>query len=326
MTRSFKLLLVTTACFASLVAPSGAATVVNGGFESGLGGWTTSSVGTGVWLPYSAGQDLGGLVPPQPRVGSFAAVTDMSGPSSVVLFQDVALEPGHRHSFSVFRSYYNDAPNWSFSSPLSFSVDDSPNQHFSINVLRGGADPRSANPADVLAKVDAPVPSSPLETNSWDQKSADLSAFAGQTVRLRFVVVDTEARLHLAIDDAAISSVDIAPPAISNPSFSGGKFKFTSDSAGSASITVTRQAAGKRSGKRCVKPTSRNRSKRNCKRWLKVGKTQVSGVLAGSNAIAVKTSSLKPGRYRVTMVATDASGLKSKPVTKSFTIRKKKRR
>jgi hypothetical protein len=328
MTRSIKLLLATSICLALFAAPVGAATVVNGSFESGLTGWTTDAeTPVGGWVTYNAGDALGsGITPPTPLNGSAASVTDMTGESSLAMYQDVALEVGYKHNLSLYRSYYNNAASWFFPSPASFSVSADPNQQYSIDVLKAGADPRTANPADVLAKVDAPTPASPLSTSNWEQKTADLSAFAGQTVRLRFVVVDTTNYLHLAVDDVAIASQDNTPPVVTSPSFSGGKFKFTSDSVGFATIGLEKSVAGKRSGKRCVKPTSRNRSKRNCKRWVKVGKPQTSGVFIGANSIAVKTSSLKPGRYRVTMIATDGSGLKSTPVSKTFTIRKKKRR
>lgn len=322
MNRSLKLLLAISLCLA-FAAPASAATVVNGGFESGLSGWTADHVGSGEWVTYSAGTTLpSSIAPPSPRVGAVGAVSSMLGQSSVVLYQDVVLEPAYRHVLSFFSSYFNNAPQWILPASYSLGVE---NQQFSADVLRAGADPRTANPADILAKVDAPTASSPL-TVTWGQKTADLTAFAGQTVRIRFVVVDTINFLHYAIDDVAITSADNTPPTITRPSFSNGKLRFTSDGAGSATVWIERKSPGKRSGKRCVKPTKRNKSKRNCKRWVKVGKSQASGILTGANSITVKTSSLKPGSYRVAMTATDASGIKTKPVYKTFKIRKKKKR
>lgn len=55
-------------------------------------------------------------------------------------------------------------------------------------------------------------------------------------------------------------------------------------------------------------------------RWVGVGRKSMSG-RAGANRLALRSRRLARGRYRVTVVATDAAGNRSRTVRKSFRIR-----
>jgi hypothetical protein len=103
----------------------------------------------------------------------------------------------------------------------------------------------------------------------------------------------------------------------------GTTFKFQLSEAGSVAITIARQLPGKRSGKRCVAPTKKLRKKKSCKRYKTVGTLKRTGV-AGANMVAfsgrLAKRALALGRYRATIVATDAAGNKSVAKTASFRL------
>jgi hypothetical protein len=96
--------LVVTAILA-VPGVSSAATIVNGGFETGsFTGWTVvnQSGGSGDWFVYTGtASPQSGFAIAAPPEGTHAAVTDQTGPGSHVLYQDVALEAGFKHTLSL---------------------------------------------------------------------------------------------------------------------------------------------------------------------------------------------------------------------------------
>jgi len=101
----------------------------------------------------------------------------------------------------------------------------------------------------------------------------------------------------------------------------GTAFRFTLSEAADVRIRFERQLPGRRvkvkGRRRCVKPTRKNRAKTKCSRWTNAGLLGRSAN-AGPNSIAfsgmLAGKALKAGSYRATLAATDAAGLKSKPV------------
>ena len=89
-------------------------------------------------------------------------------------------------------------------------------------------------------------------------------------------------------------------------------------------FNIERKAKGRRkAGKRCAKPTRRNRHGRKCTRYVKVG-SFANASAAGQNS---KTFSgklgrhaLKPGSYRATLTARDAAGNASTPKVLTFKV------
>lgn len=204
-----------------------AANVVNGNFESGtLRGWQVSqAIGAGNWFAY-AGTDapIGSKRPtpadpvqPPPQ-GRFAVIADQANPDSLILYQDIALEAGFNHQLSLL-AYYNSYKPIAIPSPDTLSVDDEAlrlpngkvqqNQQFRIDVIRPEAPLESLNPADVLRPVFATKlakkPDDPLSMPPT-RFTADLSAFAGQTVRIRIAIAVTEEVLNAGVDAVSISS------------------------------------------------------------------------------------------------------------------------
>lgn len=102
----------------------------------------------------------------------------------------------------------------------------------------------------------------------------------------------------------------------------GTSFGFRLDRNAIVRLRFEQLVSGRRSGKRCVKATKANRTKRACHRIQKRGTLTATG-RAGTNRIAFRGKlvgrTLKPGRYRVQITAT-ADGKSSKAVTMTFTI------
>lgn len=87
-------------------------------------------------------------------------------------------------------------------------------------------------------------------------------------------------------------------------------------------LSFEQLVSGRRSGKRCVTATKKNRAKRACTRTERRGSLTVAGK-PGANGLEfrgrVGSRTLKPGRYRVRVVAS-ADGTTSKTMTRTFTI------
>jgi hypothetical protein len=210
------------------LAPAGAkaATVVNGGFESGtLQGWQVyQATHFGDWFAYSGTVTPIGAkrkkqeervepvqAPPQ---GSYAAVTDAITDDTLVLYQDVALEPGRGHQLDLL-AYYDSYKPIAVPTPDTLSVADEAlrlpngkfqeNQQFRIDVIRPDAPLESLDPADVLRTVFRTKLGDP-PTMGPKRLSASLSAFAGQTVRIRIANAVTEEVFNAGVDAVSIST------------------------------------------------------------------------------------------------------------------------
>ena len=201
-----RLLTFVTASVALLAVPStaGAATVTNGGFETGsLSGWQTQNTGSG-WFAYSGTASPTNALPiAAPPQGSFAAVTDQVGQGTRILYQDVALEPGQTHALSLYVYYKSNSP---IAHPATDSLDYFvvPNQQYRIDVMKPSAPLTSINPADILLPIFRTATGDPT-TLAPTMMTADLAPFAGQTVRLRFAEVDGAGYFNASTDAVSIA-------------------------------------------------------------------------------------------------------------------------
>jgi hypothetical protein len=170
-------------------------TLANGGFESGLCQWMSSTNGPAAWV-VNDGSSLPpfGLPTLSPRFGGHDAVMNEGGPSLGVLYQDFVVPAAGEVDFSYA---YVDWDGWSTDTdPFDLSGD---NQWLSVDVLVGGADPKSLNPTDIITTIARPGGSDPT-FQDWSDVAVDLSGYVGQTVRVRFLAVDTNAPLNLYVD------------------------------------------------------------------------------------------------------------------------------
>jgi hypothetical protein len=104
----------------------------------------------------------------------------------------------------------------------------------------------------------------------------------------------------------------------------GTTFRYRLSAAGTVKIAIARAVPGRRSGKRCVKPTKRLAKKRRCTRFRTAG-TLTRTATAGANATKftgrIGRKPLKPGRYRAAIVETQAGAAgPSEQRTVNFTV------
>jgi len=212
------MLIFTLALAAVAPASAGAATVVNGGFESGdFAGWQVrSSTGAGKWYAYKGTappipHERGAVSVQPPPQGAFAAIADELNPETLLLYQDLQLEPGTSYRLSLL-AYYDSYSALAVPSPDTLSVDEEvlgpkTNQQFRIDLVKPSAPLDSVQPEDVLLNL--------FQTRSGGgrrmgptQLIGELAPFAGQTVRLRIAVAATEEVLSAGVDAVSLSAPD----------------------------------------------------------------------------------------------------------------------
>jgi hypothetical protein len=151
----------------------------------------------------------------EPPQGTYAATTDEANPDSLILYQDVALGAGFNYQLSLL-AYYDSYEPIVVPVPDTLSVDDGvlggqSNQQFRIDVMKPDAPLESVEPADILRTVFATKPRDP-ETMPPTRLTANLSAFAGQTVRLRIANAVDEEVFNAGVDAVSISSTPAPRP------------------------------------------------------------------------------------------------------------------
>jgi hypothetical protein len=118
-------------------------------------------------------------------------------------------------------------------------------------------------------------------------------------------------------------------PAIAKRVRRGTRFAYSLSEPARVVFTIERRLPGRKVGRKCKKPTRSKRSKKRCTRYKRFGRFAQQG-RAGKNAKKfsgkVGKKKLKPGTYRVTLVATDPTGNRSVPKRLTFTVVRRKRR
>jgi len=191
--------------------PSQQAVVIDD-FESGtLADWSVKVNGKGGWFIYTKGQtppDPSKSDPnfpfsvPDPPQGKFAAVTDMNGPGSRMLYRDVKLDGRYSLHLTVF--YVNVGV---FSSPATLDYDTiGDNQQFRIDLLPASSPVDSVAKEKVLVNIFHTSPGDP-DRRAPSDVSLDLSAWQGQTVRLRLASVDNRGPLRVGVDNIRLEPI-----------------------------------------------------------------------------------------------------------------------
>ena len=130
-------------------------------------------------------------------------------------------------------------------------------------------------------------------------------------------VRQTHAVFRVGTKPTAIAAASKRPPI-------GTTFRFSLDRAATVTITISRSEPGRRSGKRCVKPTEKLAHNKRCTRSVRAGVLTRHGKQA-SNSVAfsgrVGRSALKPGSYVATFVATAGSSSSSPKILRFKIVR-----
>ncbi|MEJ7809525.1 MAG: hypothetical protein WKG32_03825 [Gemmatimonadaceae bacterium] len=192
--------------------------IVNGSFEvnGGVGtrifaGWTVvdlpGSAVPGSWfVQRGTASPLNSFLVASPTDGLFAAMTDQNGPGAHLLYQDVTVPAGG--ATLSFDLYLNNHASGYFS-PNTLSFVGVPNQQFRVDIMNPAA-PVDDVGAGVLQTVYRTLPGHPLVLG-YRTVTADLSAHAGRTVRLRFAEVDNQLFFNVGVDNVRLGAA--LPPA-----------------------------------------------------------------------------------------------------------------
>ena len=189
-------------------------------FESGtLTQWTANRNGAGNWFVYQNGRtppDRAQSDPnvpfsvPDPPQGKFAAVTDMNGPGSRILYRDVTLDGRYMLQLTVFYVSGIDGLSGyssSFVTPSTLTANAGANQQFRIDLIRTSAPIESLSGDDVYANIFQTSAGDPQQKGPTDI-NFDVSPWAGQTVRLRLASVDNQGPLRAGVDDIRLYPMD----------------------------------------------------------------------------------------------------------------------
>jgi hypothetical protein len=119
----------------------------------------------------------------------------------------------------------------------------------------------------------------------------------------------------------------LGTPTISPSRLKPGKkaiIKYSLSEAATVAFSVERALPGRRSGKSCGKPTTKNAGKKKCTRYVKLKGGFSQRGRKGSNKLSFNgklgKKKLAPGSYRLRAVATDAAKNKSAAKLRSFRI------
>ena len=292
--------LVSVACAFSLGAwllagVASAELVTNGGFETGdFAGWHVQdqSASGGTWSVYSGTTSPFSSHPiPAPPEGTHAAISDQTDSASSILYQDVALPPGttDKLSMSVYYTSYT-----TIDAPPSLDYTVMGNQQFRIDVMSPSAPLTSVAPSDILKTIFA-TQTGASETMAPTVFTSDLSAFAGQTVRLRVAQVDNSDYLNAGVDAVSITA---SPSAATQPatavSLTGATLNGTVNPAGDATTYHFEYGTTTTYGTSTV--------------------AQSAGSDAAPHPESAPISGLQPGStYHYRIVATNSSGTAAGP-------------
>ena len=218
MTSSLKTTLPLLGLAAALAVPARADLLSNGGFESGLSGWTiVDQIGSDGTFSVQSGtaSPVNGSAVPAPPQGTRAAMTDSFGPGSHVLYQDIVV-PATVTDASVAFSLYLNNQDSTYRKPatLDFATP-TLNQQARVDLISTSADPFSVAVGDILLNLYQTSAGDPLVAGYTDyliDVTTLFQAHPGETLRLRFAEVDNVANFNLGVDGVGVRLGDATVP------------------------------------------------------------------------------------------------------------------
>jgi len=202
----------------ALLCRAPAASINNGGFESGFAGWTRAdqagSDGTFA-LQTGAASPVNGTAVPAPPGGSTAAMTDAQGPGAHVLYQTFTVTapvPQSVLSFDLFIG--NRAAAFSTPSSLDFATP-TLNQQARVDILAGAADPFSVSAADLLMNLFQTTTGDAL-VSGYSHHASDITALLNSHLNtpltLRFAETDNVFTFQFGVDNVNIQETAVPEP------------------------------------------------------------------------------------------------------------------
>jgi hypothetical protein len=124
----------------------------------------------------------------------------------------------------------------------------------------------------------------------------------------------------------AVDTRGAAETAVTARAKKGTSFRYTLSEDARVVFTIERSTTGRRVGSKCRKQTRSNRKRRRCTLFVRAGRFAKQST-AGANrhpfSGRIGRKSLKPGKYRATLTATDAAGNRSTPRRLNFKVVKR---
>lgn len=121
-----------------------------------------------------------------------------------------------------------------------------------------------------------------------------------------------------------LSSLKVSPKTFKRKSKKA-RFRYRLNEKATVTLRVYKPTKGRKYGKSCRKQTSKNRNRKKCTRWVRVGPTLTHRGKVGANSLTfrgkVKRRVLPRGSYRVTAFAVDSAKGKSVLKTARFRVR-----
>jgi hypothetical protein len=119
---------------------------------------------------------------------------------------------------------------------------------------------------------------------------------------------------------------DLTKPGVSGFSVNGDQISYTLSEGATVSFKLEKKVPGRKVGKKCVKQTASNKTKKRCSSFKQIGALFNGTGTAGANTVTLPNGKkLKAGKYRLTMTARDVAGNETIATT-NFTVKKKKKK
>ncbi|OGU07590.1 MAG: hypothetical protein A2075_18910 [Geobacteraceae bacterium GWC2_58_44] len=202
---------IAMALFLTAAAPVCATQLIsNGGFESGLSGWTVSDQGSGTWSALSGtSAPFSGMPTVGAASGGSYAMTDQSGPGAHALTQSFTVAPSASVilSFAMFINNYAGA----MSGGTTLDMNQQPNQYGRVDILSAGASAFDTT-GGVLSNLF--IGGGNGLTNPYSPYSFDITSIVGNggTFQLRFAEVDNQLFFNMGLDDVSIDAATGTAP------------------------------------------------------------------------------------------------------------------
>lgn len=198
----------------------GAQILTNGGFDSGLSGWTrVDQAGSDGTFALQSGtlSPVNGVPVPAPPGLPNAAMTDAQGPGTHVLYQDFTVTAPVGSAVLSFTSFLGNGAG-AFYTPTPASLDFAVaafNQQARVDLMFASAPVFSVAGSDILFNILQTGTSTPINGSyapTAVNLASALNANLNTTLRLRFAEVDNVAPFQFGVDSVGLETSPVPEP------------------------------------------------------------------------------------------------------------------